>query len=119
MEFLSKYFDATKPYAFFEFSCGHYKSMDDLFVEMAYVLSFPDYFWLGNRWDSLNDCMQDLGWIDEEFISIRFSDFFVMGSNLPSDEKKDMEIFLDTIKFIVDHSHNARPTYKLFKIVID
>ena len=45
MEFLSKYFDATKPYAFFEFSCGHYKSMDDLFVEMAYVLSFPDYFW--------------------------------------------------------------------------
>ena len=67
MEFLSKYFDATKPYAFFEFSCGHYKSMDDLFVEMAYVLSFPDYFWLGNRWDSLNDCMQDFGWIDEEF----------------------------------------------------
>lgn len=53
MEFLSKYFDATKPYAFFEFSCGHYKSMDDLFVEMAYVLSFPDYFWWGNRWDSL------------------------------------------------------------------
>ena len=119
MEFISKYFDATKPYAFFEFSCGHYKSMDDLFVEMAYVLSFPDYFWLGNRWDSLNDCMQDFGWIDEEFISIRFSDFFVMGSNLPSDEKKDMEIFLDTIKFIVDHSHDARPTYKLFKIVID
>ena len=119
MEFLSKYFDATKPYAFFEFSCGHYKSMDDLFVKMAYVLSFPDYFWLGNRWDSLNDCMQDFGWIDEEFISIRFSDFFVMGSNLPSDEKKDIEIFLDTIKFIVDHSHDARPTYKLFKIVID
>ena len=57
-------------------------------MEMAYVLSFPDYFWWGNRWDSLNDCMQDLGWIDEEFISIRFSDFFVMASNLPSDEKK-------------------------------
>ena len=113
MEFLSKYFDATKPYAFFEISCGQCKSMDDLFVEMAYVLSFPDYFWWGNRWDSLNDCMQ------QEFISIRFSDFFVMGSNLPSDEKKYMEIFLDTIKFIVDHSHNARPTYKLFKIVID
>lgn len=67
----------------------------------------------------MNDCMQDLGWIDEEFISIRFSDFFVMASNLPSDEKKDIEIFLDTIKFIVDHSHDARPTYKLFKIVID
>lgn len=89
MEFLSKYFDATKPCAFFEISCGQCKSMDDLFVEMAYVFSFPDYFWWGNRWDSLNDCMQqDLGWIDEEFISIRFSDFFVMGSNLPSDEKK-------------------------------
>ena len=57
MEFLSKYFDATNPYAFFEFSCGHYKSMDDLCVEMADVLSFPDYFWWGNRWDSLNDCM--------------------------------------------------------------
>lgn len=94
MEFLSKYFDATKPYAFFEFSCGHYKSMDDLFVEMAYVLSFPDYFWWGNRWDSLNDCMQDFGWIDEEFISIRFSDFFVMGSNLPSDEKKTWKFSL-------------------------
>ena len=79
MEFLSKYFDATKPCAFFEISCGQCKSMDDLFVEMAYVFSFPDYFWWGNRWDSLNDCMQqDLGWIDEEFISIRFSDFFVM-----------------------------------------
>lgn len=49
MEFLSKYFDATKPYAFFEFSCGHYKSMDDLFVEMAYVLSFPDYFLVGEQ----------------------------------------------------------------------
>ena len=64
MEFLSKYFDATKPCAFFEISCGQCKSMDDLFVEMAYVFSFPDYFWWGNRWDSLNDCMQqDLGWI--------------------------------------------------------
>ena len=95
MEFLSKYFDATKPCAFFEISCGHYKSMDDLFVEMAYVFSFPDYFWWGNRWDSLNDCMQqDLGWIDEEFISIRFSDFFVMGSNLPSDEKKTWKFSL-------------------------
>lgn len=72
MEFISKYFDATKPYAFFEISCGQCKSMDDLFVEMAYVLSFPDYFWWGNRWDSLNDCMQDFGWIDEEFISISF-----------------------------------------------
>ena len=73
----------------------------------------------GGGTDGTRDCMQDFSWIDEEFISIRFSDFFVMGSNLPSDEKKDMEIFLDTIKFIVDHSHNARPTYKLFKIVID
>lgn len=94
MEFISKYFDATKPYAFFEISCGQCKSMDDLFVEMAYVLSFPDYFWWGNRWDSLNDCMQDFGWIDEEFISIRFSDFFVMGSNLPSDEKKTWKFSL-------------------------
>lgn len=49
MEFISKYFDATKPYAFFEISCGQCKSMDDLFVEMAYVLSFPDYFWWGNQ----------------------------------------------------------------------
>ena len=119
MEFLSKYFDATKPYAFFEISCGQCKSMDDLFVEMAYVLSFPDYFRWGKRWDSLNACMQGLRRIDEEFISIRFSDFFVMASNLPSDVKQYIEIFLDTIKFIVDHSHNARPTYKLFKIVID
>ena len=94
MEFLSKYFDATKPCAFFEISCGQCKSMDDLFVEMAYVLSFPDYFWWGNRWDSLNDCMQDFGWIDEEFISIRFSDFSVMGSNLPSDEKKTWKFSL-------------------------
>lgn len=94
MELLSKNFDATKPYAFYEISCGQCKSMDDLFVEMAYVLSFPDYFWWGNRWDSLNDCMQDFSWIDEEFISIRFSDFFVMGSNLPSDEKKTWKFSL-------------------------
>ena len=53
MEFISKYFDATKPCAFYEISCGQCKSMDDLFVKMAYVLSFPDYFWLGNRWDSV------------------------------------------------------------------
>lgn len=49
MELLSKNFDTTKPYAFYEISCGQCKSMDDLFVEMAYVLSFPDYFWWGEQ----------------------------------------------------------------------
>lgn len=116
MEFLSQDFSNNSPQVLFVVPCSDCDSMDDFFRLMCEKLLFPDYFWLGNRWDSLVDCLMDLSWIDADSIVIYFSGFQLMRMHLDPNETSE---FIQTIQFVVNHCHQKKPTHKRFRIVID
>ena len=116
MEFLSREFSTNSPQALFVVPCIDCVSMDDLFELMCEKLLFPDYFWFGNRWDSLVDCLMDLSWIEADNITIYFSGFELMCVNLGSSESDE---FIHTIQFIVNNSHLRKPKHKHLRIIID
>lgn len=116
MEFLSQCFSDHSQQALFVIPCSNCDSMDDLFGLMCEKLRFPDYFGLGNRWDSLVDCLMDLSWIDADNITIHFSGFQLMYVHIDSSEARE---FIQTILFVVNHCHQRKPTHKQFRIIID
>ena len=44
------------------------KSRDCLFNEISKKMNFPDYF--GRNWNALDDCFQDLAWIEQDEITV-------------------------------------------------
>lgn len=116
MEFLSQYFSDHSQQALFVVPCGDCDSMDDFFRLVCEELLFPDYFWLGNRWDSLVDCLMDMSWIDADCITICFSEFQLMCEHIDPRESSE---FIQTIQFVVNHCHQRKPTHKQFRIIID
>ena len=115
MELLSQGFNPNKAHAFFEIPCSDCTSMDDLLELMYEKLNFPDYFWLGNTWDSLVDCLMPMLWIDADSITICFSGFQQLMRHLKA---KDLGDFIQTLQFIVDHCHQSTPIHQHFRIVI-
>ena len=48
------------------------KTKAALFKALAKGLSFPSYF--GSNWDALDECLQDLGWLDAKQVLLVFQD---------------------------------------------
>lgn len=116
MEFLSQGFFCHSSQALFVVPCSDCVSMNDLLGVMYEKLLFPDYFWFGNRWDSLVDCLMDLSWIEADNITIYFSGFELMCVNLDPSESGE---FIQTIQFVVNNSHQRKPKHKHLRIIID
>ena len=75
MDLLSQGFDPNKSHIFFEISCSECDSLDDLLKLMYEKLDLPDYFWIGNTWDSFVDCLMLMSRTDADSISKHFSGF--------------------------------------------
>lgn len=116
MELLSQGFNPNKSHTFFEIPCSECDSLDDLLELMYEKLDFPDYFWMGNTWDSLVDCLMPMPCTDADSISIYFSGFQQLSRKL---DPKDLGDLIQTFRFVVDHCHQTTPTPQYFRIVMD
>jgi hypothetical protein len=70
-----------------EIDLKNVKNSSNFFKEMNDVFYFPPYF-RKNSYDSLNDCMRDLSWIEEDKIIIIFK-------NLNFLKERNEKLFLD------------------------
>ena len=70
-----------------EIDLKNVKNNSSFFKEMDDVFHFPPYF-RKNSYDSLNDCMRDLSWIEEDEIVIIFK-------NLNFLKERNEKLFLD------------------------
>ncbi len=118
MEFVSRDFDPSLLHARFTLNCDAFSSMHDLFYGLYELLRLPDYFWSGNRWDSLNDCLLDLSWIHAESIVLRFEGFLTLQARLPKGEQADARALLDALRFVALHAHEVQPARKRLQFVI-
>lgn len=53
-----------------QFDLGKIKSQHHFFSQMNMVFNLPSFFC--GSFDSLNDCMRDLSWFDENYLLIHF-----------------------------------------------
>ncbi len=118
MDFSILDFLPDAPHTAFVLPCGGYDTMHDFLLGLSELLDFPAYFWLGNRWDALNDCLQDLRWIPVESIVIHFDGFFAMAHRLSAEEQSEAEQFLETLQFVAGHCHLAQPVHKRLRFLI-
>jgi RNAse (barnase) inhibitor barstar len=47
---------------------ARFKDVEDLLLEIAQALQFPDYF--GVNWDALDECLRDMSWWDGPVVVI-------------------------------------------------
>ena len=69
-----------------EIDLKNVKNSSSFFKEMDDVFHFPPYF-RKNSYDSLNDCMRDLSWIEEDEI--------IIFKNLKFLKERNEKLFLD------------------------
>ena len=70
-----------------EIDLKNVKNENNFIKEMDNIFDFPPYF-RKNSYDSLNDCMRDLSWIEEDEIIIIFK-------NLKFLKERNEKLFLD------------------------
>ena len=70
-----------------EIDLKNVKNNSSFFKEMDDVFHFPPYF-RKNSYDSLNDCMRDLSWIEEDEIIIIFKNLYFL-------KERNEKLFLD------------------------
>ena len=70
-----------------EIDLKNVKNENNFIKEMDNIFDFPPYF-RKNSYDSLNDCMRDLSWIEEDKIIIIFK-------NLNFLKERNEKLFLD------------------------
>jgi RNAse (barnase) inhibitor barstar len=63
-------------------------SRHELFGRLSAELMFPEYF--GRTWDSLDDCLRDLHWIEQKRVAI-------VHSNLPRLPADDLRTYVDVL----------------------
>lgn len=80
------------------------KSKESLLKIIGNKLAFPDYY--GNNWDALNDCLNDLHWIDKKEIVLVHDD-------LPQLHEQDFRTYVQILSDAVEgwklnSDHNLR-----------
>lgn len=81
------------------FDGNEMKTKEQLLSSMKEALSFPDYF--GMNWDSLDEALKDLSWLDEvESIHIAFDNPKAI---LSSEAEKDHVIFTEIIDSTIEY----------------
>lgn len=65
------------------------KNKDQLLSELALTLNFPNYF--GHNWDALNECINDLHWIENKKITL-------IHENIPDLKFSDLQIYIEILK---------------------
>lgn len=74
-----------------EIECSNCKDKQSLMIEMFNKLNFPSYF--SYNWDSLDECLNDLEWIEYESLIIVLKDIEYLLVN----ETYNLEYFYDII----------------------
>ncbi|MGL4730584.1 MAG: barstar family protein [Clostridium sp.] len=74
-----------------EIECSDCKDKESLMIEMFNKLNFPSYF--SYNWDSLDECLNDLEWIEYESLIIVLKDT----ESLLENEIYNLEYFYDII----------------------
>jgi RNAse (barnase) inhibitor barstar len=74
-----------------EFNCVKWRTREDIFNDFTKNLNFPEYF--GRNWDAFDECINDLEWLEEEYILLVFYNFF---KTLPENEEI-FDILLDIL----------------------
>ena len=79
-----------------------------LFDELSEKLNFPNYF--GHNWNAVNDCLNDLMWLDEKEIVI------VHDSSINLSEE-DFDIYVDILhgtilSWLSDSEHTLKAVFR-------
>lgn len=89
------------------------QTRDELFMQFINGLHFPEYF--GMNWNALDDCLQDLEWLN-----VTNLDICIINKNsiLSCDNLEEREIFFDCIK-IANEWWNENKEKKIKFIFLD
>ena len=93
-----------------EIDLKNVKNSSSFFKEMDNIFQFPPYF-RNNSYDSLNDCMRDLSWIEEDKIIIIFKNLnFLKERNekLFLDISSSLELYRNFWNNSIDSKNNVR-----------
>jgi RNAse (barnase) inhibitor barstar len=78
-------------------------SKAQLLKEISAGLKFPDYF--GENWDALEECLNDLHWVEN-------SEIVITHSNIPNISSGELKTYLEILSSAVKNWSNV-PTHKL------
>ena len=87
-----------------------FENENNFIKEMDNIFDFPPYF-RKNSYDSLNDCMRDLSWIEEDEIIIIFKNLkFLKERNekLFLDISASLELYRDFWNDSIDSKNNVK-----------
>lgn len=93
-----------------EIDLKNVKNENNFIKEMDNIFDFPPYF-RKNSYDSLNDCMRDLSWIEEDKIIIVFKNLkFLKERNekLFLDISASLELYRDFWNDSIDSKNNVK-----------
>ena len=93
-----------------EIDLKNVKNENNFIKEMDNIFDFPPYF-RKNSYDSLNDCMRDLSWIEEDEIIIIFKNLkFLKERNekLFLDISASLELYRDFWNVSIDSKNNVK-----------
>ena len=93
-----------------EIDLKNVKNENNFIKEMDNIFDFPPYF-RKNSYDSLNDCMRDLSWIEEDEIIIIFKNLkFLKERNekLFLDISASLELYRDFWNDSIDSKNNVK-----------
>ena len=93
-----------------EIDLKNVKNKNNFIKEMDNIFDFPPYF-RKNSYDSLNDCMRDLSWIEEDEIIIIFKNLkFLKERNekLFLDISASLELYRDFWNDSIDSKNNVK-----------
>lgn len=83
----------------------HIYSKDQLLDSLYYMLWFPSYY--GMNFDALNDCINDLTWLNENYIILHHK-------HLPNINDEDLSIYIDILIYAVLTNYDDKNIYVVF-----